>query len=643
MESGFILRPLFSSDLNSGCARGRCVLNYSSLVWDVRGTDMSTKYRFLALLVLVAGVIAAAALLRADRVMSRSNTVTADAPPFIGAPSIELGASARKVSSAVISDLSERGSTPVVVMLDSSADTSVARQIDDWNERGWFVYKTLKEHAESSQADLREFFDSRGIPYRSYWAANMIAADVDQTSLIQLAQRADVGRIDSNLPTRWIEDPEIDKGILPPFSISAPDGIEWGVTNVKAPEVWGLGFRGQGIVVGGLDTGVRWTHSSIKSKYRGWNGTTADHNYNWWDSVDSGGGVCGPNNVAPCDDNGHGTHTVGTILGDDGGSNQIGVAPDAKWIGCRNMNAGNGTPATYTECFQFMIAPTDSAGNNPDPTKRPHILNNSWRCTIEEGCESGGELEAIVQEVVIDAGIFMVVSAGNSGPGCSSIASPPAFYDESFSVGATDSNNYLASFSSRGPSPFYDPAKPKPNISAPGANVRSALSNSDVSFGSKFGTSMAAPHVAGVVALLWSARPSLIGNIEETRQILQNTANPNVSLIGPQTCGGVSSEQVPNNSFGYGRVDALAPLKVGLSGRVVTPSGAGLRGASVILRRADGSTQTTLSSSIGYFSFGEAFIGESYTISVSSKRYRFLPVNVLVTESMGTPDIVGEE
>ena len=113
---------------------------------------------------------------------------------------------------------------------------------------------------------------------------------------------------------------------------------------------------------------MRWTHNALKPQYRGWNGSSADHNYNWHDSIHSGGGICSPNTRSPATT----TRTertrrarppVTTVPG-----NQIGVAPGAKWIGCRNMDQGNGTPATYTECFQFFIAPTDLSGNNPNPT-----------------------------------------------------------------------------------------------------------------------------------------------------------------------------------------------------------------------------------------------------------------------------------
>ncbi len=160
---------------------------------------------------------------------------------------------------------------------------------------------------------------------------------------------------------------------------------------MKAPDLWNLGFTGTGIVVGNQDTGMRWTHDALKPHYRGWDGANADHNYNWHDSIHAdingnGTNPCGFNAMAPCDDHGHGTHTTGTAVGDDGAGNQIGVAPGAKWIGCHNMDEGVGRPETYTECFQWFIAPTDLAGQNADPTKRPHVMNNSWGCPTSELC-----------------------------------------------------------------------------------------------------------------------------------------------------------------------------------------------------------------------------------------------------------------
>jgi subtilisin family serine protease len=319
-----------------------------------------------------------------------------------------------------------------------------------------------------------------------------------------------------------------------------------------------MGFTGQGMVIGNQDTGMRWTHAALRPHYRGWNGSAADHNYSWHDAVHSGGGSCGPNTTAPCDDSGHGTHTTGTTVGDDGLGNQVGVAPGARWIGCRNMDQGNGTPATYTECFQFMIAPTDLSGNNANPALRPHVINNSWSCPASEGCTTRTELETIINNTQA-AGIFVATSAGNGGPNCSTVNDPPGIYAASFAAGAYDINNTLANFSSRGPSTYYTPNLLKPNISAPGVNVRSTTNGGDTSYGVLNGTSMASPHVAGVVALLWSAHPELVRDIDATKALLQNTANPSIT-VAAQTCGGTPSSQIPNNSFGYGRVDAFAAV-----------------------------------------------------------------------------------
>ncbi len=500
-----------------------------------------------SLFLVAAGVAAIGAIAFSDAVGQRVEVPTQGA--------VHPGA-LQKIAPEVLADTADGRSASVVILLADQANVSAGYNMRDQAAQGWFVYNTLTQHAARTQIGLRNFLDSRGVTYQSFWAANMLVATADRALVEAVAARPDVARVDSNKPTRWIEDPSIANfGVTP----SAPNVVEWGVQNVNAPQVWAMGFTGQGIVVANQDTGMRWTHNALKPHYRGWDGVNADHNYNWWDAIHSGGGSCSPNHQEPCDDSGHGTHTTGTTTGDDGAGNQIGVAPGAQWIGCRNMDQGNGTPATYTECFQFFIAPTDLNGQNPDPTVRPHVMNNSWGCPVSEGCTTGAELETIVNNTQA-AGIFVEVSAGNAGPACSTVNDPPSIYEASFSTGAINQGNFLADFSSRGPSLFYNPPLLKPNVSAPGVNVRSSLPSSDSSYGNLSGTSMAGPHVVGVVALLWSARPQLQRDIATTKTILQNTANPNVTVNPPQTCDGIPNTQIPNNSFGYGRVDALAAV-----------------------------------------------------------------------------------
>jgi subtilisin family serine protease len=444
---------------------------------------------------------------------------------------------------------SAAGPAEFLVMLRSQADLRGASSLGAKSERGAFVMDTLRSLAERSQRPLLDLLAERGVPHRAYWVANMIWVRGDLRLVEELAAREDVFHVYAN-PRVRLDGPVSSA----PSSTDSPDAIEWGVMKVHAPEVWAQGHHGEGVVVGGQDTGYEWDHAAIKNKYRGWSGSAADHNYNWHDSIHSGGGVCGPDSPEPCDDHSHGTHTMGTMVGDDGGSNQIGVAPGARWIGCRNMDVGVGTPATYSECFQWFIAPTNLQNQNPDPTKAPHVINNSWGCPPSEGCTDPAILQAVV-EATRAAGIEVVVSAGNAGSSCETVADPPAIYEASFSVGATDSGDNIAGFSSRGPVTIDGSGRLKPDVSAPGVGVRSSVPGGGYAFFD--GTSMAGPHVVGIVALLLSANPDLIGDPDAIEPLLTGSAVPRTSS---QTCGGVPGSEIPNNTYGWGRADALAAV-----------------------------------------------------------------------------------
>ncbi len=471
---------------------------------------------------------------------------------FVGSQApVAASASPASIDPVVLEAVRGGGEGEFLVVLHAQADTAPARQLPSKEAKGQWVSSTLRAVAEATQPPVLQMLRKLGVPHRSYWIVNMIWVRGGEEVVRTLAQLPEVAKILPN-PSVPLQRPLAEEVDEP----AAPDGIEWGISKTGAPSVWSLGFRGQNIVVGGQDTGYQWDHPALKSKYRGWNGTSANHNYNWHDAIHSGGGVCGADSPFPCDDDNHGTHTMGTMVGDDGGSNQIGMAPQAKWIGCRNMDRGNGTPATYAECFQWFIAPTDLNGNNPDPSKAPHVINNSWGCPPSEGCTDPQVLRTVVENTR-NAGIVVVASAGNSGSSCSSVSDPPAIYDASYSVGATSSSDTIASFSSRGPVTVDGSGRLKPDISAPGVGVRSSVRNNG--YASYSGTSMAGPHVAGAVALLLSAVPGWIGQVDTVESRLNQTATRSVTPTG-QVCGGIADNVFPNNTYGHGRVDIFAAI-----------------------------------------------------------------------------------
>jgi hypothetical protein len=217
------------------------------------------------------------------------------------------------------------------------------------------------------------------------------------------------------------------------------------------------------------------------------------------------------------------------------------------------MDEGFGTPATYTECVQWMIAPTDLNNQNANPDLAPDVISNSWVCPDWEGCVDPNVLITVVESLRA-AGIFVVASAGNNGSECGSVQYPLAIYDAVFSVGSTDDQDEISGFSSRGAVTVDGSNRLKPDIVAPGENVRSCIPGGD--YVSQSGTSMAGPHVAGLVALLVTANPILRGQIDQLEEIISDSALP---MTDPtQSCGGVSGLEIPNNTYGYGRIDAYA-------------------------------------------------------------------------------------
>jgi subtilisin family serine protease len=435
-----------------------------------------------------------------------------------------------KIDVAVQKQLDTSGRATVWVMFARSADLTAAPAIRDWNRRGQYVYDALSNTARTSQASLRAYLDARGVAYTSYWVVNTIKVTGDRSLVNTLAARTDVSRVrlDSHLT---IETPKA--------SAVAPDTVEWNIDRINAPDVWStFGDRGQGIVVANVDTGVQYNHPALVRQYRGRTSSGFRHEYSWWDPT----GICGD---TPCDNVEHGTHTMGTMVGEDASlTNQIGVAPRAKWIAAKGCESTFCSDEALLSAGQFITAPTDLDGNNPRPNRRPHIVNNSW---------GGGGGDTFYQGIVnswVAAGIWPAFSNGNSGPSCTTSGSPGDFLN-TYSAGAFDINNTIAVFSSRGPSLFGQEIKP--NIAAPGVAVRSSVPNN--SYALLDGTSMASPHVAGTVALIWSEVPSLKGDIDTTRQILDDSAIDTAS----GQCGGTTDD---NNVWGEGRLDAFAAVSL---------------------------------------------------------------------------------
>jgi len=439
------------------------------------------------------------------------------------------------IDPAVLAELDTHGEATFFVLFREQADLSPASAIRDWGERGRFVHDRLVATAESSQAGARSLLAATGAQARPFWIANAIEVTTGNRALpVLLAARAEIAAI---VAPPEVEPIEGSVGMASP----PPASIEWNIERVRAPLVWStFGVRGEGVVVGSIDSGVQYDHPALVEHYRGnLGGGVFDHNYSWFDPA----AVCGSPSNEPCDSYWHGTATTGVMVGDDGGANRIGVAPGARFI----MAAVNWTTSSLLAAMEWMLAPTDLNGENPRPDLRPHVVNNSW------GSGGGTTIYQAAVQAWVAAGIFPVFAAGNSGPGCQTMIAP-ADYPESYAAGASGFDGAVTVFSSRGPS-LLGPIKP--DVIAPGASIRSCVPWGAYESG-LWGTSFAAPHVTGTVALMLSQEPELIGDVEEIRRHLDRTAvdAPDIS------CGGDPGR---NNVWGEGRLDAFEAVRLAVA------------------------------------------------------------------------------
>jgi hypothetical protein len=430
------------------------------------------------------------------------------------------------------------------VILKSQADLSSIRQITDIDERRTAAYQMLVQHANETQAGLRNTFETVGMEYTPYYLVNAIEVQGGTLARLYLSTRPEVDRVIPSPRLRPVSEGQSFVSAPGEFQ-SPPNGVQWNVTMIGADKVWQeFDAHGEGIVIGQSDSGADVNHPELKDSYRG---NSEGDDYNWFDPWNA--------EPSPYDEGGHGTHTLGTIVGQNG----IGIAPGATWFACANLNRNLANPALYLDCMQFMLAPFPQDGDpflDGDPTRAADVLNNSWGCPELEGCDANALLDAANH--LRDAGIFVVVSTGNDGPNCSTVNAPLSLYDSVFSVGAIDQSGNMAFFSSRGPVTADGSGRMKPDISAPGVDILSSLPGG--AYGTNSGTSMAGPHVVGAVALLWSADPSLIGDIDRTEQLLIQAADPYTG----STDTGCFTGDVPNAAYGYGVLDVYEAVKTAL-------------------------------------------------------------------------------
>ncbi|MEV4806008.1 S8 family serine peptidase [Nonomuraea sp. NPDC049421] len=510
-----------------------------------------------------------------------------------------------KIDAAVQARLAQDDKATFWVRMKGSADLSGARRAATKELKAEAVYEAKSERAKSSQEGLRKLLDARKAEYTPYWIVNAVKVTADEKLAGEIAKLPEVERIQ---PIRVLNVPKPDEG----QAQNRVNAVEWNIDRVNAPRVWEeLGDRGEGIVVANIDTGVQFDHPDLAATYRGRNPDGSHtHDYNWFDPAR----VCP--STAPCDNNGHGTHTMGTMVG----ANGIGVAPGAQWIAAKGCELNTCTDASLLAAGQWIVRPTDLNGDNPRPDLAPDIVNNSW---------GGDGFDPWYKEVVdswIAAGIFPAFSNGNEGPSCRTSGSPGQ-YVSAYSAGAFDVNNALYARSSKGEG---ENGEIKPNIAAPGVNVRSSVPGNG--YDSYTGTSMASPHVAATVALIWSAAPGLTGEIETTRSLLDGTAVDTADT----SCGGTAAD---NNVWGEGKLDSYAAVQAApkeglgdLSG-TITAGGEPLSGVTVTVTGP--LTRTVTTGADGTYALPRLLPGD-YRLTAAKFGYAEAEADVTITAEQAT-------
>jgi subtilisin family serine protease len=537
-----------------------------------------------------------------------------------GGASGQRAANSAPIDKKLLGDFA-KGDQRFIVEFTSKADLRPAAKQKGHAKRGATVYAALNATAKGSQAEaLKVARTVKGANPKSYWLTNSLVVTGDEKLARKLAAVKGVSSVHPQKIYPLVKPVEMKTAV-----VAAVGDPEWGVAKIGADQVWDEGITGAGIVVATIDTGVDFTHPALVNNYRGNNHDGSfSHDYNWWDPSGSCPGE-------PCDNVGHGTHTMGTIAGGDGPgpfTPDIGVAPGAEWIAAKGCEDFGCSSESLLSSGQFVIAPTDMTGANPDPSLAPDLVSNSWG---NDSPDDTFYLETV--QAWRAAGIIPVFAAGNAGEGGCGTAGTPGNYNEVISLGATDDTDLIAPFSSRGPSPT---GKVSPNLSAPGVEVISSVPGGD--YASFSGTSMATPHAAGTIALMLSSKPALLGDFDAVLNALNVTAVDRPD----DTCGTPDpTDNDPNYVYGEGRIDAKAAVDLVKSGGTLSGTVTGsatlqpIGGARVVANNGERDFAATADSDGNY----SLFLGAgTYAVTASAFGYAsaITPGVVIVTD--GTTD-----